>query len=181
MQVSSYLKNARRSMRHKLIGYMIVLAVLVVAALYAGLTLFGRLSSPRAEIKKALDLQMEVFQNDMESLWHNVSVMSILLSGDMTALLEDTLRQQGISFEELDGNAEATKAVEDAMLTPTEREILDALADGSSPRELSEQRNCSESTIATHRKNIYRKLGIHKAYQLKICVALLRQERNAQN
>lgn len=33
MQVSSYLKNARRSMRHKLIGYMIVLAVLLVAAL----------------------------------------------------------------------------------------------------------------------------------------------------
>lgn len=54
MQVSSYLKNAKRSMRHKLIGYMIVLAVLLVAALYAGLTLFGRLSSPKAEIKKAL-------------------------------------------------------------------------------------------------------------------------------
>ena len=107
MQVSSYLKNARRSMRHKLIGYMIVLAVLLIAALYAGLTLFGRLSSPKAEIKKALDLQMEVFQNDMESLWHNVSVMSILLSEDMTALLEDTLQQQGISFEDLDGNVEA--------------------------------------------------------------------------
>ena len=29
MQVSSYLKNAKRSMRHKLIGYMIVLAVLL--------------------------------------------------------------------------------------------------------------------------------------------------------
>ena len=68
MQVSSYLKNARRSMRHKLIGYMIALAVLLVAALYAGLFLFGRLSSPKAEIKKTLDLQMEVFQNDMESL-----------------------------------------------------------------------------------------------------------------
>ena len=68
MQVSSYLKNARRSMRHKLIGYMIVLAVLLIAALYAGLTLFGRLSSPKAEIKKALDLQMEIFQNDMESV-----------------------------------------------------------------------------------------------------------------
>ena len=92
MQVSSYLKNARRSMRHKLIGYMIVLAVVLIAVLCAGLTLFGRLSSPKAEIKKTLDLQMEVFQNDMESLWHNVSVMSILLSEDMTALLEDTLR-----------------------------------------------------------------------------------------
>lgn len=131
MQVSSYLKNARRSMRHKLIGYMIVLAVLLVAALYAGLTLFGRLSSPKAEIKKALDLQMEIFQNDMESLWHNVSVMSILLSEDMTALLEDTLQQQGISFEELDGNAEATKAVEDAMLEPLSQYVRQADCSGA--------------------------------------------------
>ena len=67
------------------------------------------------------------------------------------------------------------------MLTPTEREILEALANGSSPRELSEERNCSKNTIATHRKNIYRKLGVHKAYQLKICIALLRQTRDAQN
>ena len=131
MQVSSYLKNARRSMRHKLIGYMIVLAVLLVAALYAGLTLFGRLSSPKAEIKKALDLQMEVFQNDMESLWHNVSVMSILLSEDMTALLEDTLVQQGLSFEELDGNVEATKAVEDAMLEPLSQYVRQADCSGA--------------------------------------------------
>lgn len=28
---------------------------------------------------------------------------------------------------------------------------------------------------------IYRKLGIHKAYQLKICIALLRQNQEAQN
>ena len=131
MQVSSYLKNARRSMRHKLIGYMIVLAVLLVAALYAGLTLFGRLSSPKAEIKKALDLQMEVFQNDMESLWHNVSVMSILLSEDMTALLEDTLQQKGISFEDLDGNVEATKAVEDAMLEPLSQYVRQADCSGA--------------------------------------------------
>ena len=130
MQVSSYLKNAKRSMRHKLIGYMIVLAVLLVAALYAGLTLFGRLSSPKAEIKKALDLQMEIFQNDMESLWHNVSTMSILLSEDMIALLEDTLQQQGISFEDLDGNVEATKAIEDAMLEPLSQYVRQADCSG---------------------------------------------------
>lgn len=130
MQVSSYLKNAKRSMRHKLIGYMIVLAVLLVAALYAGLTLFGRLSSPKAEIKKALDLQMEIFQNDMESLWHNVSVMSLLLSEDMIALLEDTLQQQGISFEDLDGNVEATKAIEDAMLEPLSQYVRQADCSG---------------------------------------------------
>ena len=131
MQVSSYLKNARRSMRHKLIGYMIVLAVLLIAALYAGLTLFGRLSSPQAEIKKTLDLQMDVFQNDMESLWRNVSIMSIHLSEDMTRLLEDTLLQNGISFDDLDGNVEATKAVEDAMLEPLSQYVRQADCSGA--------------------------------------------------
>lgn len=131
MQVLSYLKTAKRSMRHRLIGYMIALAALLVAVLYMGLTLFGRLSSPKDEIKKTLDLQMEVFQNDMESLWHNVSIMSILLSEDMTALLEDTLVQQGISFDDLDGNAEATKVVEDAMLEPLSQYVRQADCSGA--------------------------------------------------
>ena len=131
MQVSSYLKTAKRSMRHKLIGYMIALAVLLIAALYAGLTLFGRLSSPQAEIKKTLDLQMDVFQNDMESLWRNVSIMSIHLSEDMTRLLEDTLLQKGISFDDLDGNVDATKAVEDAMLEPLSQYVRQADCSGA--------------------------------------------------
>ena len=131
MQVLSYLKTAKRSMRHKLIGYMIVLAVLLIAALYAGLTLFGRLSSPQAEIKKTLDLQMDVFQNDMESLWRNVSIMSIHLSEDMTRLLEDTLLRKGISFDDLDGNVDATKAVEDAMLEPLSQYVRQADCSGA--------------------------------------------------
>ena len=131
VQVSSYLKNAQRSMRHKLIGYMIALAVLLVAALCTGLFLFGRLSSPKSEIQKTLDLQMEVFQNDMESLWRNVSIMSIHLSEDMTMLLEDTLLQQGISFDDLDGNVDATKAVEDAMLEPLSQYVRQADCSGA--------------------------------------------------
>ena len=118
MQVASYLKKAQRSMRHTLIGYMIALVVLLTAALCAGLFLFGLLSSPKAEMQRALELQLEVFQNDMEALWGNVSVMSLHLSADMTALLEDTLARQGLSFDELAGNVAATGAVEDAMLEP---------------------------------------------------------------
>ena len=74
MQVSSYLKNARRSMRHKLIGYMIVLAVLLVAALYAGLTLFGRLSSPKAEIKRRWISRWRSFR----TIWNLFGTMSPL-------------------------------------------------------------------------------------------------------
>lgn len=56
--------------------------------------------------------------------------MSILLSEDMTALLEDTLQQQGISFEDLDGNVEATKAVENAMLEPLSQYVRQADCSG---------------------------------------------------
>lgn len=103
------------------------------------------------------------------------------LQGQFEAAQADAQRLAYFRKSEVDPAAYEMFLVGYDMLTPTEREILEALADGSSPRELSEQRNCSESTIATHRKNIYRKLGIHKAYQLKICIALLRQEREAQN
>lgn len=103
------------------------------------------------------------------------------LQGQFEAAQADAQRLAYFRKSEIDPATYEMFLVGYDMLTPTEREILDALADGSSPREISEQRNCSESTIATHRKNIYRKLGIHKAYQLKICIALLRQERDAQN
>ena len=103
------------------------------------------------------------------------------LQGQFEAAQADAQRLAYFRKSEIDPATYEMFLVGYDMLTPTEREILEALADGSSPRELSEQRNCSESTIATHRKNIYRKLGIHKAYQLKICIALLRQEREAQN
>ena len=103
------------------------------------------------------------------------------LQGQFEAAQADAQRLAYSRKSEIDPATYEMFLVGYEMLTPTEREILEALADGSSPREISEQRNCSESTIATHRKNIYRKLGIHKAYQLKICISLLRQERDAQN
>lgn len=103
------------------------------------------------------------------------------LQGQFEAAQADAQRLAYFRKSEIDPATYEMFLVGYDMLTPTEREILEALADGSSPRELSEQRNCSESTIATHRKNIYRKLGIHKAYQLKICIALLRQNQESQN
>lgn len=44
-------------------------------------------------------------------------------------------------------------------LTPREREILQLIAEGLSPREIAEQEVTSEHTVRTHVKHIYRKLG----------------------
>lgn len=112
----SDIKKARRSMRHKLIWYMAAVAIFLALVLWAGLFLFGRLSSPRTETATALDVQMEVFRDDVRDLWRNVSVMGVHLSEDMTARLEKELARQGVSFSNLTGNISALNEVEAALL-----------------------------------------------------------------
>ena len=48
-----------------------------------------------------------------------------------------------------------------AKLTPTENEILKDIALGMTTREIAEKRFSSFHTVNTHRKNIFRKLGVN--------------------
>lgn len=48
-------------------------------------------------------------------------------------------------------------------LTPTEKEILKALAMGRTTKEIASERFLSVYTVMTHRKNIFRKLGVNNA------------------
>jgi len=50
-------------------------------------------------------------------------------------------------------------------LTPTEIEILKLIAAGKSVKEIANERNSSIHTITTHKKNIFRKLGVNTIYE----------------
>ena len=52
-----------------------------------------------------------------------------------------------------------------AVLTATETEILKAIAQGKTTREIAAERFSSIHTVTTHRKNIFRKLGINIAHE----------------
>ena len=108
------LKQAQPSMRRRLFLYMGALAVLLLAALFVALLLLGQLKSPRAETEKALTFQMGAFRSDMASLWRNVSVMGVHLSEDMTALIEERVKD----FDALSGSADALEQLEASMLGP---------------------------------------------------------------
>ncbi len=110
----SKLKRAKPSMRRRLFLYMGALAVLLLAALFVALLLLGQLKSPRAETEKALTFQMGAFRSDMSSLWRNVSVMGVHLSEDMTALIEERVKD----FDALSGSADALEQLEASMLGP---------------------------------------------------------------
>ena len=52
-----------------------------------------------------------------------------------------------------------------AKLTKTETEILKCIALGMTTKEIAEKRFSSFHTINTHRKNIFRKLGVNNAHE----------------
>ena len=52
------------------------------------------------------------------------------------------------------------------MLTATETEIVKAIAQGKTTKEIANERFSSVHTITTHRKNIFRKLGINTAHEV---------------
>lgn len=108
----SKLKRAKPSMRRRLLLYMGALAALLLFSLFAVLLLLGQLKSPREEMKKSLTFQMEVFRSDVTSLWRNVSVMGVHLSEDMTALIEERVKD----FDALSGSADALEQLEASML-----------------------------------------------------------------
>lgn len=54
---------------------------------------------------------------------------------------------------------------EENRLTPTETEILRDIALGLTTREIAEKRYSSFHTVNTHRKNIFRKIGVNNVHE----------------
>lgn len=54
---------------------------------------------------------------------------------------------------------------EEVRLTPTETEILKDIALGMTTKEIAEKRFSSFHTVNTHRKNIFRKLGVNNVHE----------------
>lgn len=52
------------------------------------------------------------------------------------------------------------------LLTATETEIVKAIAQGKTTKEIANERFSSIHTVTTHRKNIFRKLGINTAHEV---------------
>jgi len=50
-------------------------------------------------------------------------------------------------------------------LTSTEREILKSIAQGKTSQMIADERYLSKHTISTHRKNIFRKIGVSNVYE----------------
>lgn len=63
-------------------------------------------------------------------------------------------------------NQQQEDAEQHSILTETETEIVRAIAQGKTTKEIANERFSSVHTITTHRKNIFRKLGVNTAHEV---------------
>lgn len=67
----------------------------------------------------------------------------------------------------LSGNSPSATApaIEDHLLTQTEKNILKEIAQGKTTKVIAAEKNLSFHTINSHRKNIFRKLGVNNVHE----------------
>lgn len=64
-----------------------------------------------------------------------------------------------------DSSSPTHPTIKDDLLTTAERSILKEIALGKTTKEIAAERNLSFHTVNSHRKNIFRKLGVNNAHE----------------
>lgn len=116
MQLS--FKSKERSMKRRLFVYMFFLVTTISITLLMGLFLFGRLGTTEQDFHKDLTTQSEYFTKNMENYWDDLASMNIALADNMEAILETTLANQGLTFQQLQDNPNAIYSLENDMIQP---------------------------------------------------------------
>lgn len=116
-----------------------------------------------------------VFSEDLsENFIRNATVhdnIGILLKECSVEEIQSALRcaadgQKFLCHQVVSMLIETDKLANDANpLTPTEVEVLKLIAHGMTVKEIAAKRTSSVHTITTHKKNIFRKLGVNNVYE----------------
>ncbi len=118
-------------MYRKLVGYMMALALLLLASVVAGLFFFGQFSDAKKSIYENLDLQMDFFEKDVVSHYESLAYMGILLSEDMADVLDRYLKENDMRFSDLENSGEHIYAVEKLMVEPLRQKLFQAGCSGA--------------------------------------------------
>ena len=110
------LLNTKWTMQKKLIVYMIILALIIIFALFAGIMVIGRFDSAEKNIQNSLDFQMEAFEKDMSDYFNSLAASSIDLSSHISDFIESDSEISGANFRNLTDNPEKIEQVQSVLL-----------------------------------------------------------------
>lgn len=152
MQLS--FKSKERSMKRKLFVYMFFLVTTISITLLMGLFLFGRLGTTKQDFHKDLTTQSEYFTKNMENYWDDLASMNTALADNMEAILETTLANQGLTFQQLQDNPNAIYSLENDMIQPLGQYLERANCSGAYVQ-LDTTINSTLDNAQTQRSGVY--------------------------
>lgn len=120
-----------RPMKWQLFGYMMALALILLTALLIGLMLVGRFSSAREKTFETLELQMQVYEEEVSASFDDLSYHALQLSEELTGILESHLKRNELVFEDLSDSQKEIFALQSSLFAPLRSRLLQAECSGA--------------------------------------------------
>lgn len=143
-----------RSLRRKLLTYMLALVVLLSFLLFSGIFLIGGFTGTKQKLYDTLDFQTDVFARQVTTHYDGLAAMGIQLSEKTTSLLEEHLAENHLSFADLQENEAQLAAVQELLIDPLHHKMQEADCTGAFIL-LDTQVNSTVANAATSRSGIY--------------------------
>lgn len=128
--------------------------------------------SERFSMASWILLSDELSKNFLRKVIYSTHVFSVVFKDESLKAIRDAIQYASEGRRYISQRAtelvlaQKQEEEEPAVLTTTEIEIVKAIAQGKTTKEIASERFSSVHTITTHRKNIFRKLGINTAHEV---------------
>ena len=120
-------------------------------------------SLDRIEIARAVEVGAAGVLHKSAGMNEVLNAIRRLLAGEVLLPLEEVVELLRLAASHRDQDLEARQTI--AQLTPREREVLQALAEGFDGKEIARRLQISDKTERNHMANIMTKLGVHSRLQ----------------
>ena len=111
----SELARKRNNLRHKLFRYMFLLAALLIASFFIGLSALSTAIRQRNNFRSSLKMQMAVFSEDISSEFETLEAKGLQMSQSVTAQIRDYLNINHMSFSEINDSETALTALQKSV------------------------------------------------------------------
>lgn len=125
------LTKKKQTLKRKLFGYMIILAVLLLALLVAGTYLIGGFTNTKKRVADTLEFQSEIFERQIDTYYDNLAVMSIQLSNNASWIIDSYLAKNKIDLADLNGSQKQIEQLQKQIIAPLKYKLWEADCTGA--------------------------------------------------
>lgn len=121
----------KQSLRRKLFWHMLFFAVLLLLMLLITLSLLGTFTGTRDRVVSLLQFQTSVFEQQIDTYFDNLAVMSVQLSETLTEQIDRYLTDNDVSFTELHDAEDHIEQLQEVLIEPLRYKLWAADCSGA--------------------------------------------------